>query len=89
MANLNRFGTRLDRLSRRKFLGGTGAAVMVGLPRLVTHHPTFCIIRGTEAQADGRAVGIILLRKFFFPGESISDYRSGAATQRGRDECCR
>ena len=34
MANLNRFGTRLDRFSRRKFLGGTGAAVMVGLPML-------------------------------------------------------
>src|SRR5262249_9711422 len=32
--SLNRFGSRLDRLSRRRFLGGTGAAVIVGLPAL-------------------------------------------------------
>jgi hypothetical protein len=36
MARLNRFGTRLDLFSRRKFLGGTGAALMVGLPVLET-----------------------------------------------------
>ena len=34
MANLNRFGTRLDHFSRRGFLGGTGALVIVGLPML-------------------------------------------------------
>ena len=32
MATLNRFGTRLDNFSRRGFLGGTGAALMIGLP---------------------------------------------------------
>lgn len=32
MANLNRFGTRLDHFSRRRFLGG--AAAIVGLPAL-------------------------------------------------------
>jgi hypothetical protein len=36
MARLNRFGTRLDLFSRRKFLGGTGAALMIGLPVLET-----------------------------------------------------
>ncbi len=36
MANLNRFGTRLDHFSRRRFLGGTGAALMMGLPMLET-----------------------------------------------------
>jgi hypothetical protein len=34
MARLDRFGTRLDLFSRRKFLGGTGAALMIGLPVL-------------------------------------------------------
>ncbi len=36
MARLNRFGSRLDEFSRRGFLGGTGAALMVGLPMLET-----------------------------------------------------
>ena len=36
MAILNRFGTRLDLFSRRRFLGGTGAALMIGLPVLET-----------------------------------------------------
>jgi hypothetical protein len=36
MARLNRFGTRLDLFSRRTFLGGTGAALMIGLPLLET-----------------------------------------------------
>jgi len=31
---MNRFRSRLDGISRRRFLGGTGAAVMVGLPAL-------------------------------------------------------
>lgn len=34
MAPLNRFGTRIDTFSRRGFLGGTGAALMIGLPML-------------------------------------------------------
>ncbi|MFL5308544.1 MAG: DUF1552 domain-containing protein [Polyangia bacterium] len=36
MARLNRLGSRLDEFSRRGFLGGTGAALMVGLPMLET-----------------------------------------------------
>ncbi len=34
MKPLNRYGSRLEAFSRRKFLGGTGAALMVGIPAL-------------------------------------------------------
>ena len=34
MTRLDRFGTRLEGFTRRRFLGGTGAALMVGLPAL-------------------------------------------------------
>src|SRR5262249_12317819 len=36
MSKLNRYGTRLDHFSRRRFLGGTGAALVMGLPVLET-----------------------------------------------------
>ena len=36
---MNRFRSRLDGISRRRFLGGTGAALMVGLPALEALSP--------------------------------------------------
>lgn len=53
MKTLNRFGTRLEGFSRRRFLGGTGAALMVGLPALD-------VLRARKASAQPAAPGRLM-----------------------------
>jgi hypothetical protein len=41
---------------------------MVGLPRPIAHHSTLGTIGAAETQTDRRAIGVILLGKFFRAG---------------------
>jgi hypothetical protein len=89
MARLDRFGTRLDLFSRRNFLGGTGAALMIGLPVLETLQSRKATAAETPAPPRLLCIGAGngLPMDEFTPATTGKDYafRTGADPKWGTD----